>query len=168
MHARKLLRISMAGGLLALLAACDDGSSDLAAPATPVNTNLPTNAAQQAAFISDYGTGVTALNSYGGLTSTTFPDLFDDAFLDAGYTKPQVRANLAQEAAAQAISAELSSFAAVKLSAVSIGNCDARNICVLTATLTNTDADTTAATFTTQLKYDNAGKFRLYGDQQGS
>lgn len=174
MSTRNLMRVSMAGALIALLAACGgDGDSSpgpvasTAAPGAPTSTSGPSDSLRQSTFISDYGNGVSALNSYSGLTNTAFIDLFDDGFLDAGYTKPQVRNNLAQEAAAMAVSADLSGFASVKLSALSISNCDARNVCTLNATVANTDVDATAAAFTTQLKFEN-GKFRLFGDQKNS
>jgi lipopolysaccharide export system protein LptA len=53
------------------------------------------------------------------------------------------------------------------LSEVSIDACDANNVCTLTGTLTNSDADTTSVTFTTQVKITD-GKVRLYGDQLSS
>ena len=164
MQARSSLRLALAGGLLALLAACGDDSSSSSTPAPAPASTAPT-AAQQTAFATDYTGGVNALGGFGGLTSTAFVDNFDDAFLDAGYTKAQVRDNLAQEAAAMAISPDLSSFPMGQLSDVTITACDASGVCTLTATLTNSDADATAVTFTTQVKVSN-GKVRLYGDQK--
>ena len=158
------LRISLASSLLVLLAACGGGGDDAPAQA---NSGSPSDSAKQAAFATDYGSGLAALNTSGGLTNKAFLDLFDDGFLDAGYTKPQVADNLTQEAVAMSFSKELSSFAAVKLSAVSIKDCDAKNVCTLTATLTNSDADSTAVTFTTRLIFSN-GKFRLLGDQKNT
>jgi len=167
------LRASATAGLLALLTACGGGGNSVvvdAAPTTPppTTTNPPGStaptAAQQSSFVADYGNGVAMLNSYGGLTSTAFVDLFDDAFLDAGYDKTQVRNNLQQEAIALTTSPDLSAFPQVKLSGMTIGNCDAANVCTLTATATNTDADSTAVPFTTRVRLQN-GKFRLYGDQ---
>jgi hypothetical protein len=158
MHARHFLHLSVAGSLLAVLAACGDSDSDPAAS---------TDATQQAAFASDYGTALAALGSYGGLTNAALVEQFDDAFLDAGYTKGQLRDNLAQEAAAVAVAPDLSSFPMARLSNVTIGDCDAAGVCTLNATLTNADADTTAVTFTTQVKYGN-GRFRLYGDQKSA
>lgn len=158
-------RLAATAGLFALLTACGGGNDPIVSTGPAGGgVTVPTTAAQQASFISDYGNGIAALNTYGGLTSTAFLDLFDSAFLDAGYSKAQVSSNLTQEAAAMAIAADLSSFPAVKLSALSIGACDANNICTLTATATNADADTTAVTFTTKVRLQD-GKFRLYGDQ---
>lgn len=163
MHPGQRLRISLASSLLVLLAACGGGGDD--APPQASGNGSPSDPAKQAAFATDYGSGLSALNTPAGLTNKAFLDLFDDAFLDAGYTKPQVADNLTQEAAAMALSKELSSFAAVKLSAVAISDCDAKNVCTLTATLTNSDADATSVSFTTRLNFSN-GKFRLLGDQK--
>ena len=146
--------------LAAALAACgggDDGPPPAAA----------TNATTQSDFVAAYASGIGALNTSAGLTSTAFVDTIDDSFLDAGYTKAALRDNLTQEAAAMAVSTELSSFPAGTLSNATISNCSAADICTLTATLTNADVDTTAVTFTTQVKF-SAGKLRLYGDQKTS
>ena len=111
--------------------------------------------------------GLAALNTYEGLTSTAFIDLFDEAFLDAGYTKAQVRSNLAQEAVAMATAPELSGFPKASLSAVTIADCDAAATCSVTATFSNGDADTTSVTVTNRLKLID-GKYRLFGDQSSS
>lgn len=163
-------RFLLASSLLALLAACGGGGDDNVAatppPTTPPAGASPNDSARQAAFATDYGAGLASLNTYGGLTDSTFLDNYDDAFLDAGYSKAQVRDALTQEAAALLLfSTELSSFPAVKLSAVTINGCDAANVCTLTATLTNTDVDTTSVSFTTRLSF-TGGKFRLLGDQK--
>jgi hypothetical protein len=175
MHSSQRFRFLLASSLLAVLAACGGGSdgggqafffpppSGGAGGGAGGSTDI---AQQAAAFATDYGSGLAALNSYAGLTNTAFLDNFDDTFLDAGYAKPQVRDALTQEAAALLLfSMELSSFPSVKLSAVTITGCNAANVCTLTATLTNSDVDTTAVTFTTQLSYVG-GKFRLLGNQK--
>jgi len=160
MTTRNFYRLAIASGLLSLLAACGGGSEN---DSTPV-VDASTDTAQQAAFATSLIGGLKALNTYGGLTSAGFIDLFDKDFLDAGYTKTEVQANLAQEATALAVAPELSSFPIAMLSNVTITGCNAANICTLTGTVTNTDVDTTAITFTIQVKYSN-GKFTLYGDQ---
>ncbi|MCR6478260.1 hypothetical protein NU688_19020 [Variovorax sp. ZS18.2.2] len=166
-------RFLLASSLLAVLTACGGGSDGggqafFFPPPSGGGAGGGSNdtTQQAAAFATDYGSGLAALNSYGGLTNSAFLNNFDDTFLDAGYSKPQVRDALAQEAAALLLfSTELSSFPSVKLSAVTITGCNAANVCTLTATLTNSDVDTTAVTFTTQLSYVG-GKFRLLGDQK--
>ena len=147
--------------LAVLLSACGGGGDDGPPPAAA------TNGATQSDFFAAYGNGLGALNTSAGLTSTAFADTIDDGFVDAGYTKPVLRDNLAQEAAALAVSSELSSFPMVSLANPIISNCNAADVCTLTATIVNADADTTAVSFTTQVKF-SAGKLRLYGDQKTS
>lgn len=162
------IRFLLASSLLAMLTACGGGGDDNNASTTPSTgtSASPNDPAKQAAFATDFGSGLASLNTYGGLTNAAFLDNYDSAFLDAGYSKAQVQDALTQEAAALLLfSTELSSFPAVKLSAVTINGCDANNVCTLTATLTNTDVDTTSVTFTTQLSF-TGGKFRLLGDQK--
>jgi hypothetical protein len=161
------LRFVLASSLLAVLAACGGGGGDDEVAATPPPAVAsPNEAARQAKFATDYASGLAALNTYGGLTDPAFLDNFDDAFLDAGYSKAQVRDALSQEAAAQLLfSTQLSSFPAVKLSAVTITGCDAANVCTLNATLSNSDVDTTTVTFATRVVFAG-GKFRLLGDSK--
>ena len=156
------LTASLFAALLGLTA-CGGGSDAVAPPPT----DSPTNADKQAAFVTDFSRFVTTLDTYGGLTNSAAIDLYDDGLLDAGYTKTQLREDFAQEAAAMAVAADLSAYPMGRISAATISACDAANVCTLTATLTNTDADTTTVTFSTQVKYSN-GKFRLYGDQKSA
>jgi hypothetical protein len=149
--------------VLALLAACG-GGGDGGGSAAPSAGAAPTEN-DKAVFATNFGAGLNALKTYAGQTSAAFLDLFDDAFLDAGYTKAQLRNNLSQEAAATALGVDVSSFPGVTLSAVTITACDAANVCTLTATLTNADADTTTVSFTTRVSFSNS-KFRLLGDQK--
>ena len=157
MTARQTLRLATAGALVSLLAACGGDSGGSA-------SNTPGDTTQQSTFITAYTNGLKALNTYTGLVSSSFVDLFSDTFLDAGYTKAQVRDNLAAEAVATAVAPDLSLVPMVNLSNVTITNCNAANVCTMTATATNADVDTTAVTFTTQVQYIN-GKYQLFGDQ---
>jgi len=157
-------RFLLASSVLAALAACGGGGDDDVATTPPPAVATPNDATRQAQFATDYASGLAALNTYGGLTNPAFVDNFDDAFLDNGYSKAQVRDALSQEAAAQLLfPTQLSSFPAVRLSAVTIGACDAANVCTLNATLTNSDVDTTAVAFATRVVFVG-GKFRLLGD----
>ncbi len=156
------VRAAISGALISLLAACGGNSSD-PAPATAA----PDLTAAQTSFRTDYTAGVAALSTFDGLSSTSFVDLFDDGFLDAGYNKSQLRTTMAQEATAITIAPDLSGFPGVVVSNVSVGTCDANNVCAATMTFTNADVDTTAVTVTTQVKVSN-GKFRLLGDQRAS
>lgn len=161
-----LCRSAWAGVLLGLLSAC--GGGDSAEPSTDVATNPE----RQSAFVADYTQGLKVLDTYAGLASAAFADLFDAGFLDAGNTKALVSASLAQEAAAMAASPDLPSFPMVGLSTATISACDSSNVCTLTGTLSNNDVDasadnTTSITFTSRVKYSD-GKFRLLGDGAAS
>ncbi|QHI99723.1 hypothetical protein GT347_18115 [Xylophilus rhododendri] len=160
------MRLTVVAGLLAALAACGDGNDPVVTGTTPPTgggTATTVTAAQQSAFASDFGNGLAALNTYSGLTSSAFVDLFDDGFLDAGYNKPSLRANLAQEATARSTTPDLA-FPGVTLSGVTITNCNAAGVCTLNATVTNADVDSTATPFTSLVRLQD-GKVRLYGDQ---
>jgi hypothetical protein len=143
------------------LAACGGGGSNQA-------DNPPPSAAIST-FSAAYTAGVAALNSAAGLASAAFVDLFDTSFLDSSRTKTAISAALSAEAAAAQVSPDLPAFPQVAMSNVSLSDCayvvDAI-VCTMTATLTNSDVDTTAVTFTTKVRYTD--KVRLLGDQSAS
>jgi len=156
----KTAQLTLAAGLLSLLTACGgDSSTSSGSTSTAPTTD------QVAAFTASYNAGVAGLKSFSGLTSSGFVDLFDDAFLDAGYTKQALKDNLTQESFAVAVAADLSSFPIAAVSGVTVSGCDANGVCTLTATVTNTDVDTTTTTYTIPVKF-SSGKVRLYGDQK--
>ena len=166
MNERSIRRVVAACGLAALLSACGGGSD------APPSTDVASNVDKQNTFIADYTKGLMVINTYVGLTSASFLDLFDVSFLDGGNTKPLLGASFAQEAMAMAASPDLPSFPMAALSTASISACDSSNVCTLTGTLSNNDVDTsadntTAITFTTRVKYSD-GKFRLLGDGTAS
>ena len=168
MNKQAIFRFACVSVAVAALSACGGGDG-LSLPST---TDVATNVDKQNNFVADYTQGLKVLNTYAGLTSAVFIDLFDASFLDAGNTKPLVSASLAQEAAAMAASPDLPSFPMAGLSTASISACDSSNVCTLTGTLSNNDVDasadnTTAITFTTRVKYSD-GKFRLLGDGTAS
>jgi hypothetical protein len=162
MEIYKKAQITLAVGLISLLAACGGDSST-----TSESTSATPSADQVTAFTNSYNTGVTGLKSFSGLTSAGFIDLFDDAFLDAGYTKQALKDNLTQESFAVAVAADLSSFPVAALSGVTVDGCNASGVCTLTATVTNTDVDTTTTTYSIPVKF-SGGKVRLYGDQRAT
>ena len=164
MNARVLSRSLSACAVLALLAACGGGSDSAPAAVVPAAPDL---GPARTAFASDYTKGLAALVTFEGLNSAGFVELFDETFLDAGYTKAQLRSSLAQEAAAMATSADLSGFPLAAASNMTVGDCDAANVCAVTVTFSNADADTTAVTLTMRAKFSD-GKFRHYGDQKSS
>jgi hypothetical protein len=116
-------------------------------------------------FASSLSRSVETSQTSAGLTSTATADLFDVAFKDGGVTQAAQVAYIKAEAQAISAYSDLSGFAGFTLSNVKVTNCDASSVCTMTATLTNTDADTTTADITTKVKLGPDGKIRLLGDQ---
>lgn len=105
--------------------------------------------------------------SLAGLKSTDIPDSFDDSFLDAGYTKAQLKQNVADEAVALGTTADLSLYPLFAVTNSSISGCDSDEVCDMTAVWKNEDVDANEVTFTTKVKKVN-GSYRFYGDQKAS
>jgi hypothetical protein len=139
----------------AVLTACGGGGGSSTPPTSSVNQGVGATA---------YASVLSQLNTTDGLTSTAVAAAFDDAYLDSGTTKPQVIDALAQEAAALGASAAHSLFPQVTLTDAQLSDCDANNVCTLTGTITNGDADTTVVVFSTKVVNVN-GTYRLLGDQ---
>jgi len=158
---RAVKALAAAAVIATALTACNSSNDS-----NDSTSSTPTSASTQS-FASAYNDSLAALSSYSGLISTTLVDLFAANFIDAGYAKSQVSANLAQDAVALSISPVLSQFPMVKFTDATITNCSSSNVCTLTATITNTDVDTTSVTFTTQVVFSD-GKYRLLGDQKSS
>jgi hypothetical protein len=99
------------------------------------------------------------------LSSPAFQDAFDTTFLDSGTTKAQLTASFAAEVtAASALNAL--AFPIASLSNLQISNCATVSNgieCTLTADITNTDADTTTATFSTTVRKTDT--WRVVGDK---
>jgi len=167
MRKLKLYRWIATGTIAAALSACGGGGDSAPAAAAATAAAPAVDPAAVTSLSTALNSGLAALASYAGLQSSAFVDLFASSFLDAGYTKAQLQANLAQDATALTVSPDISSFPVISLSDATVSNCDVNNICTLTATLNNKDADTTSAPFTTQVLYSN-GKYLLLGDQKSS
>jgi lambda repressor-like predicted transcriptional regulator len=143
-----------------LLSACGGGGDST--PASPVTPAV-------VATLSDsYGAALSKTSTTDGLASATLQDAFDAKYLDAGNSKAAVLSALAGEVAAAQVSPAFPGFPQVSLSNVTVTDC-AREadksawVCSMTATVSNGDADTTAAAFTTQVRFSD--KLRLLGDQ---
>lgn len=134
------------------LAACGGGGSSPDVPTAPA-----TGAATYATLLSQ-------LSTPAGLTSSQAASVFDDNYLDSGMTKPQVIDALGKEGVALAGVAEHSLFPQASLSDVQVSGCDTNNVCTLTGTLVNSDADSTSVQFSTKV-VNNNGTYRLLGDQ---
>ncbi len=92
-------------------------------------------------------------------------DALASNFLDAGMTRAQVLESLTQDGQTASATPEFSGVPLAKLSDTRISNCDRQNVCTLTGTLTNDDADTTSVPFTARVVLEDRS-FRLLGDQQ--
>jgi hypothetical protein len=139
----------------AALTACGGGGSSTA------------GSGDSSAFAASYAANLSQLSTAAVLTSPALQDQFSTNYLDAGTTKTQVVAALNQDAAAIGADSSFSLFPMGSLTDVSVSNCNSANVCTLTGTLTNADADSTSVPFATQIVLEN-GTWRLYGDQQSS
>lgn len=136
------------------LAGCGGGGGSSPAASTDVSG---TGATTYAALLSQ-------LNTPAGLAGSRADAVFHDDYLDSGMTKPQVIEALSKEGAALSASSEHSLFPQAALSDVQLTGCDANNVCTLTGTLLNSDADNTSIQFSTRVVNSN-GTYRLLGDQ---
>jgi hypothetical protein len=148
----KKLALASAAVAMATLAACGGGGGGESLDET---------------FVRDYGSALAGTSTPAGLGSTSLKQSFDDKFLDAGYTKADVVANLDQDAQALSANADYSLFPQLTLADASVGNCGTDNVCTLTGTLTNNDADATSVPISVRVLLSNGG-YRLYGDQKTS
>lgn len=110
---------------------------------------------------------VLGLGTVTGLKDASVSALFDARYLDAGYTKATLSIDMASNSDALASNLDLSLFPSGTISNVVIGACDSQNVCTLSATLTNSDADVTEVNFTTKVIATGTG-YTFYGDQNNS
>jgi hypothetical protein len=118
-------------------------------------------------FSSKITTALADLASSTGLNSKALPNLFDEKFLDQGLTKADIVNSLTANATALGTSPELSLFPMVSVTNSKLSGCDNNNICNLTGTLTNSDADTTTVDFSTKVIV-LGGVVYFYGDQSST
>jgi hypothetical protein len=118
-------------------------------------------------FSSKITTALADLASSTGLNSKALPNLFDEKFLDQGLTKADIVNTLAANATALGTSPELSLFPMASVTNPKLTGCDNNNICNLTGTLTNSDADTTTVDFSTKVIV-LGGVVYFYGDQSST
>ncbi len=119
-----------------------------------------------ASFVSSYNDSLRAPQSING---PTFLDLIDDAFLDDGYRKTDLKTNLQADADGVASAptqlAFDSIYPVVSVEEASVAQCDDNTgICQMTATYVNSAPDSTRITLTVPVRFQG-GKFRLYGNQ---
>jgi hypothetical protein len=144
------MRALLSLAVLAALAGCGGGDDD----DVGAGANTPA-----------FPTVLAQLNTPSGLSDPAVAQVFDDTYKDSGTTKAQVLDALSKEAVAMsANTAGYSLFPQATLTDTALTNCDAQNVCTLTGTLHNADADETAVPFSTKVvKVGNA--YRLLGDQ---
>ena len=156
-------RVSSSVAAILLVAACGGGDSISSPPLNP----LAVTQADVTAFVSSYKD---ASGSLAKLASPAFADTIDDGFLDSGYTKAQLQANLSSDMSAVTTSS-LTADAAFPLIAVDSGvqsQCsDSTGICQLTVTYVNPAPDLTTTTDMVQVR-KSGGQLRLFGDQRAS
>lgn len=142
---------------LLTLSACGGGDD--------VSVNSPQNLpALAASFGTRINAGLSTLGTSIGLSSKAVADVFDAQYLDMGFTKTNLLDALTANSAALSTNPELSLFPLAEVSNPALSNCDANDICTLSATLVNSDADTTSVDFTVKVKVVS-GVVYLYGDQ---
>jgi len=144
---KKLSGFSLAISLAVSLAACGGGGSD-----------------KTGAAVSTFNATLSNLSTVAGFSSPAALASFDAGYVDAGYTRAMLVADLAAYADALKTDPDLSLFPGGTLSNVVIAGCDSKNVCTMTATLTNSDADVTAVDFSTKVVLSD-GAYRLLGDQ---
>lgn len=125
------------------------------------------NPSTEEAFTSRLTPALASLSTAAGLASSSVLELFDASYLDGGATKADVKAALESNAAALAASPDASLFPLLSITNVSVTGCDANNVCTLSGTLSNADADTTDVAFTTKVKLAY-GSYVFLGDQSAS
>jgi len=106
-------------------------------------------------------TALSSLSTTASLTASQISDLFDSSYKEDGVDLATLKANNDADNLAKD---SVDGFPSGTLSNIKIANCDSKNICDMTADLTNTDADTTIVTFTTKVISSN-GSYKLYGNQ---
>ena len=158
-----LFQVSSSVAAVLLVVACGGGDSISSAPVNP----LAVTQADVSAFVSSYKDASGSLEK---LASPAFADTIDDGFLDSGYTKAQLQANLAADTSAVTASS-LMANAAFPLITVDSGvqsQCsDSTGVCQLTVTYVNPAPDLTTTTDMVQVR-KSGGKLRLFGDQRAS
>ena len=113
----------------------------------------------------DYASAIAQMNSAAGVGSPALQAAIATDYLDAGMTRAQVVDALGKDAAG--FGGGFSGLPVAGLTDVAVTGCNASNVCTLTGTLTNADADATAVPFSTQIVLEN-GSYRVLGDQKSS
>lgn len=161
MKTRQVLQLAIVSTLTPFLVACGGNTG------TPTASSAAT--ASVIGFVAMYNQALSAPQT---TTAPVILDLFDDAFLDAGYTKAQVSDNLKQDADSLAANAAQlpadSVYPQLKIAGAAITQCDdATGICLLSSNYVNAGVDGSSVSATVPVRFKD-GKFRLYGDQMAT
>ena len=154
MFTKRVFSSSIVLSAVLTLSACGGGSTtiDLQAAATEFSAKISSS--------------LSALTTSAGLKSQALLDLFDDKFLDGGFTRADLVNLLGTNSTELATNPELSLFPMATVTNAKV-TCGDTNICTLSGTLTNSDADTTSVDFSTKVLVNTRGVF-FYGDQSST
>jgi hypothetical protein len=155
MTTKRLFSSSLILSAALTVSACGGGESTL---------NIESAVTEFSAKFTSY---LANLTSSAGLNSNTLPNLFDERFLDGGFRKADLVNSLTANASALGTNQELSLFPTATVTNSTLSGCDNNNICTLTGTLTNSDADTTSVDFSTKVIVVS-GVVYFYGDQSST
>ena len=154
MISKKLLPSSLFLSTVLALSACGGTSLlNLEAAATELSTKL--------------GNYLSELTTSAAFNSTSLPNLFNEKFLDGGFTKADIVNSLTANSTALGTNPDLSLFPMATVTNAKLSGCDSNNICTLNGTLTNSDADTTSVEFSTKVLV-SLGVVYFYGDQSST
>ncbi len=154
MITKRVFPSSLVLSALLTLGACGGTSTvDLEAAATRLSTRV--------------GTAFAALTTSDGLNFTAVPTLFATKYLDGGFSRADLVASLTANSTAVGTNPDLSLFPVAAVTNVRLTGCDSNDICTLTGTLTNSDADTTTVDFSTKVIVI-ADVVYFYGDQSST
>jgi hypothetical protein len=154
MISKRVFSSSIVLSTLLTLSACGGGSTTIDLQATATD------------FSARVSSSLSALTSSAGLKSQALLDLFDEKFLDGGFTRADLVSLLSTNATTLETNPELSLFPMATVTNAKV-TCGDTNICTLTGTITNSDADTTSVDFSTKVLVNTRGVF-FYGDQSST
>jgi hypothetical protein len=154
MISKRVFSSSIVLSTLLTLSACGGGSTTIDLQATATD------------FSARVSSSLSALTSSAGLKSQALLDLFDEKFLDGGFTRADLVSLLSTNATTLETNTELSLFPMATVTNAKV-TCGDTNICTLTGTITNSDADTTSVDFSTKVLVNTRGVF-FYGDQSST
>ena len=154
MISKRVFSSSIVLSALLTLSACGGGSTTIDLQATATD------------FSAKVSSSLSALTSSASLKSQALLDLFDEKFLDGGFTRADLVSLLSTNATTLETNTELYLFPMATVTNAKV-TCGDTNICTLSGTLTNSDADTTSVDFSAKVLVNTRGVF-FYGDQSST